>query len=140
MERLIINIKNARVKMKHFRKIFIVSFLLLLFLYTCNITSIPKNIMLFQGEKYHLKTLLGINITQKTQNYEVVQASSNLSESNEKIGRKDYTLNLFGAIPLKEISVNVIPKSYVVPLGNVVGLKLYTSRCIGSRYGRNRGK
>ena len=84
MERLIINIKNARVKMKHFRKIFIVSFLLLLFLYTCNITSIPKNIMLFQGEEYHLKTLLGINITKREENYEVVQASSNLSENREK--------------------------------------------------------
>ena len=96
--------------------------------------------MLFQGEEYHLKTLLGINITKREENYEVVQASSNLSENSEKIGRKDYTLNLFGAIPLKEISVNVIPKSNVVPLGNVVGLKLYTSRCISSRYGRNRGK
>ncbi len=121
--------------MKRLRKIFIVSFLLLLFMYACNITSIPNNIMLFQGEQYHLKTLLGINITQKQENYEAVQVSSNLSEGSEKIGRKDYTLNLFGAIPLKEISVNVIPKSYVVPLGNVVGLKLYTSRCTSSRNG-----
>ena len=108
--------------MKRLRKIFIVSFLLLLFMYACNITSIPNNIMLFQGEQYHLKTLLGINITQKQENYEAVQVSSNLSEGSEKIGRKDYTLNLFGAIPLKEISVNVIPKSYVVPLGKVVGM------------------
>lgn len=123
--------------MKRLRKIFMIGFLLLLFMYTCNISAIPNSIMLFQGEQYKLKTLLGISVTKKEESYEAVQASSNLSDGSEKIGRKDYTLNLFGAIPIKDISVNVIPKSYVVPLGNVVGLKLYTSRGISGRNGRN---
>lgn len=123
--------------MKTFQKIFIISFLLLLFMYICNITSIPENIILFQGEQYNLKTLLGVSISKNQIDYETIQTSSNLSDTAKKIGRIDYTINLFGAIPLKDISVNVIPKTYVVPLGNAVGLKLYTSRCISSRNGGN---
>lgn len=113
--------------MKKLTKIFIISFLLLLLMYVTNITSIPENVMLLQGEHYTIKTLLGINITTKQENYETVEVSSNLSESATKVGKIKYKLNLFGAIPLKEITVNVIPKTYVVPLGDAVGLKLYTS-------------
>jgi len=51
--------------MKTFRKIFMISFLLLLFMYVANITSIPKSIMLLEGENYNIKTLLGVSITQK---------------------------------------------------------------------------
>ncbi len=113
--------------MKKLTKIFIISFLLLLLMYVTNITSIPENVMLLQGEHYSIKTLLGINITTKRENYETIEVSSNLSESATKVGKINYRLNLFGAIPLKEITVNVIPKTYVVPLGDAVGLKLYTS-------------
>ena len=35
-------------------------------------------------------------------------------------------VNLFGAINVSNITVNVIPKTTVIPLGNAVGLKLYT--------------
>lgn len=51
--------------MKTFRKIFIISFLLLILMYTCNITSIPENVILFQGEHYNVRTLLGLSLTQK---------------------------------------------------------------------------
>lgn len=113
--------------MKKLTRIFIISFLLLLLMYVTNITSIPENVMLLQGEHYSIKTLLGINITTKRENYETIEVSSNLSKSATKVGKINYRLNLFGAIPLKEITVNVIPKTYVVPLGDAVGLKLYTS-------------
>lgn len=121
--------------MKTFRKVFIISFLLLILMYTSNITSIPENVILFQGEHYNVRTLLGLSITQKEENYETIQTSSSLLESTQKIGRKDFSLKLFGGIPLKNIQVNVIPKTYVVPLGNAVGLKLYTSRSACSRNG-----
>ena len=113
--------------MKKLTRIFIISFLLLILMYVANITSIPENVMLLQGEHYSIKTLLGINITTKQENYETVEVSSNLSESATKVGKINYKLNLFGIVPLKEITVNVIPKTYVVPLGDAVGLKLYTS-------------
>ncbi|MBO5478584.1 MAG: hypothetical protein J6A04_02560 [Clostridia bacterium] len=126
--------------MKQFQKIFIISLLLLLLMYTANITSIPEKIVVFQGEHYNVKTLFGISITPNNENYEVIQTSSNLTSISQKTEKLNFTLNLFGAIPLKNINVNVIPKTYVVPLGNTVGLKLYTSRSTSSWNGRNRRK
>ena len=107
-------------------------------MYVCNVTSIPNHIVLFQGEHYELKTLLGLSVTRNNEDYATIQTSSDLSDRTSKIGKLDFTLNLFGAVPLKSIEVNVIPKTYVVPLGNTVGLKLYTSRSFSSRNGRNR--
>ncbi len=116
--------------MKIIKKIFIVSFLILLLIYVTNITSIPDNIVLFQGENIKLKAVFGLNLENKdntNSNFETVQTSTTISSDTSKIGKIDYKLNLFGGIPLKDITVNVIPKTSVVPLGNAVGLKLYTS-------------
>lgn len=119
--------------MKTLKKIFIISFLILLLIYATNITSIPNNIILFQGEKLTLTTVLGLNLQQKDNtnidinNYKTVQTSSTIDNTSTSIGKVDFSLNLFGRIPLKDVTVNVIPKTSVVPLGNTVGLKLYTS-------------
>lgn len=122
--------------MKTIKKIFIISFLIIMLIYATNITSIPDNIILFQGEKLSLNTVLGLNLQQKdntnihindTENYQTIQTSSTINNSNTQLGKVDFSLNLFGRIPLKDITVNVIPKTTVVPLGNTVGLKLYTS-------------
>lgn len=119
--------------MKTLKKIFVISFLILLLIYATNITSIPNNIILFQGEKLTLTTVLGLNLQQKDNtnidinNYKTVQTSSTIDNTSTSIGKVDFSLNLFGRIPLKDVTVNVIPKTSVVPLGNTVGLKLYTS-------------
>lgn len=122
------------------RKIFIISLLLCFLMYICNITSIPNSIMIFQGEHYNVKTLFGLSINSKNETGGYITASSNLSDDTTSIGRIDYSLNLFGNITLKDITVNVIPKTYVVPVGNVVGLKLYTSRCFSCWNERDRGR
>lgn len=116
--------------MRSIRKIFIISFLILVLIYVTNITSIPSNFILFEGESLKINTVLGVNIENKNVdelNYETVQTSSNISSDSAKIGKTNYKLNLFGGIPIKDITVNVIPRTSVVPLGNAVGLKLYTS-------------
>lgn len=114
--------------MRMIKRIFIVSFLILSLIYVTNITSIPSNIILFQGENLKINTVLGVNLESKNEeNYEVIQASTDISSNTKTIGKKNYTLNLFGGIALKDITVNVIPKTSVIPLGNTVGLKLYTS-------------
>jgi hypothetical protein len=96
--------------------------------------------MIFQGEHYNVKTLFGLSINSKNETGGYITASSNLSDDTTSIGRIDYSLNLFGNITLKDITVNVIPKTYVVPVGNVVGLKLYTSRCFSCWNERDRGR
>lgn len=114
--------------MRIIKRIFIVSFLILLLIYVTNITSIPSNIILFQGERLKVNTLLGINLESRDdESYEAIQASSDISSEIKTIGKRNYSLNLFGGIELKSITVNVIPKTSVIPLGNAVGLKLYTS-------------
>ncbi len=115
--------------MKTIKKIFIISILILILIYVTNITSIPNNIILFQGEKLNLQTVYGLTLKDETniQNQETVQASSTLATNTNNIGKHNLKLNLFGAIPVRNINVNIIPKTSVVPLGNTVGLKLYTS-------------
>ncbi len=106
------------------KPLFIISFLLLILVYVASITNMPDKIILFQGEGYSLKKVPGLEI-------EAVQASTNLATDLktgiEQVGKVEYKVSLFGGIPLKDISVSVIPKTYVVPLGNAIGLKLYTN-------------
>ncbi len=100
-------------------------------IYASNITAIPDSLILFQGETLQLNTVLGIRIKEKnSQNEEIVEASSSLNEKNiisEKTGEVELELSLLGSIPLKEVSVNVIPKTTVIPVGTSIGLKLYTN-------------
>ena len=86
--------------MKNIKKIFIISFLLLILIYATNITSIPKNIVLFQGEKIKLNTVLGIKLQDKTniKEYETVQASTQIETNTSETGKLDLKLQLFGKI------------------------------------------
>jgi len=57
-----------------------------------------------------------------------MQTATNLTESRvNQLGSTNLTLNLFNTIPLKQVEVNVIKKTKVIPLGNAIGLKLYTN-------------
>lgn len=122
--------------MKRKIKIFVILFILLIiYLYVANITLLPDTIILMQGEKLDLATLWGIETKQisisnpnvgEYKKGEVIQTSNNTEESLEEIGKIELNFNLFNLIPTKDVSVNVIPKTKVVPLGNAIGLKLYT--------------
>ena len=112
--------------MKLYKKILIVLFLLVILVYICNITLMPNNLILIQGETLDLKTIYGITVGRK-QDGKVLQASSNLNKNKvNDTGKIEVSLNLFGNIPVKKMDVNVIPKSKVVPVGKAVGMKLYT--------------
>lgn len=113
------------------KPILLILFFFIIYVYICNITLLPKNIIIFQGEELNLKTIYGLKVNQKKSNisnYEVMQTSTNLSEKvGDNIGTINLSLDLFGTIPLKEIDVNVLPRTKVIPLGNSIGLKLYTN-------------
>lgn len=56
-----------------------------------------------------------------------MQVSSSVEEElTKEIGKIDLKLQL-GVIPIKDVTVNVIPKTVVVPGGETIGLKLYTN-------------
>ncbi len=119
--------------MKKFKIIFLISILLILLIYVSNITSLPDNLILFKGEEINLKTAWGLSISNNNlenkinQKYEVMQTSTLLQTDKDYIGKTSVRLNLFGKIPVKTIDVNVIENTKVVPLGDLVGLKLYTN-------------
>ena len=125
--------------MKRKIKIILLLFILLLFyVYVASITLMPKSIILMQGESLNLATLWGIsikendisnpNIGEYKQN-RTVQAVTTSIEGNstlEQAGKIELSISLLDKIQLKDVSVNVVPKVKVVPLGNAIGLKLYT--------------
>ena len=123
--------------MKRKIKIFLILFILLiLYIYVANITLFPKSIVLMQGEKLNLATLWGIKVSEtensnpnigeyKTES--LIEASSVVEDNKiEEVGKIDLNLNLFNSFNVKDVSVTVVPKTTVVPLGNAIGLKLYT--------------
>ena len=113
--------------MKLFKKIIIITFLLLIYIYVCNICLLPSSYIIMQGENLNLYTLLGLSIKEKL-DYQTLQTSSTIEQTQiNKIGKVNFSLNLFNLIPLKNIDVNVIPKTTVVPMGNAIGMKLYTA-------------
>ena len=112
--------------MKVLKKFFVILFLLVVYMYVCNISMLPNNIILMQGEALNLNTILGINVKSSTLS-NAVTASSNLNNSiAENTGKMELELDLFNLFPVKDVTVNVIPKTKVVPLGKTIGMRLYT--------------
>ena len=103
---------------------FLIIFLLIILIYVTNITTIPNSIILFKGENLDLKTAPGIFVDNNDE--EAIYTDSKIN--NESISKKEkVSLKIFNLIKVKDIEVNTIPKTTVIPLGNSVGLKLYTS-------------
>lgn len=101
--------------MKKFKNILTIIFLFILYMYVASITQIPKEIILLKGEKLEIKKMYGI---------EVIQTATT---SNMNMDTVNIELSLFGKIPLKDIDVNIIENAEVIPIGKIIGLKLYTN-------------
>lgn len=113
--------------MKLYKKILIIFFLVVIFIYTCNITLLPNNLILIQGEMLNLKTVYGITLGEDADSEGILQASSNINKNKvSNIGKLDVKLNLFGKFKVKDMTVNVIPNTKVIPVGKAIGMKLYT--------------
>ncbi len=109
---------------KFFLKLLLVFFLFVFYTYFLLIQSIPDKLVLFEGENINIKKLFGISI--KQENEEILETSSN-SEITEKVGKKNLEVSLFDKVKLKTVEVNTLPKTTVIPVGNIAGLKLYTN-------------
>lgn len=107
------------------RKIIVLIFLFILYIYVLVINYIPDKITIFEGEEISLKTFLGITIDSQN---EILSVSANTGEKTiHKIGSEKLTVNLFDKLFIKNIDVSVLPKTTVIPVGNIAGVKLYTS-------------
>lgn len=118
--------------MKNKKIIPIIFFLLILLIYITNITAIPNNIILFKNEELNLGNIAGVTVNVKGDNYTAIQTSAgnNDIDTSEKVTLQ---VSLFNTIPVKNVTVNVIPTTTVIPVGTTVGLKLYTNRSFSCR-------
>ncbi len=113
---------------KNILKVLLISILLILYIYISSIQSIPNNIVIFEGESIGLKTIFGLKAYITTENDEIIDTVSyNGTNKISNSGKKTIKLNLFENIFLKDVSVDVLPKTTVIPVGNIAGIKLYTS-------------
>lgn len=100
--------------MKKMKIVITILFLFIIYMYVSNITLIPKQITLLEGESYKIRTLYGID---------VVETSSAIS-GNENTIKVD--LSLLGK-NVREVTVNILEDVEVIPIGKIIGLKLYTN-------------
>ena len=111
--------------MKNFKRGILLFVLFFIFIYVVSIDNIPQTIQIFQGEEVSIPTLWGVKISNKN---ETIETSSTLySTTFNEIGEEKLEVSLFDKIRLKTINVNVIEDIDVIPVGEIVGIKLYTN-------------
>ena len=116
---------NKEDHMNFFKKAILIIVLLILLIYVSNITNIPDSILLFKGENFNVKTALGIKINEHADK-KIIQTSADIDTENF-VEKKTLSVSFLNIFNIKEIEINEIPQAEVVPLGNIVGLRLYAS-------------
>lgn len=106
-------------------KILMIAILLISYTYICAIDAVPNNIVIFEGERLNLKITKGLSLSSNTSKT-ILTASNINKEKIDSTGSNNLNLNLFGGIKVKDVNVDVIPKTKVIPLGSAIGMKLYT--------------
>lgn len=101
--------------MRKIKFILTIFLLLIIYVYISYITLIPNNIVLFNDEEFIIRTMPAIDVTQTTMT----------SSDNSNITNVEF--RLFGNVLLKNTTITKIEKTKVVPVGKVIGLKLYTN-------------
>lgn len=105
----------------------IILILLIMYIYALAIDNVPNNMVVFEGETISVNTLLGFTLNVKNDEG-TIETSSNAGEQQlSQTGKKELSLNLFDNIEIKKVDVDVIPKTKVIPVGSIAGLKLYTN-------------
>ena len=114
--------------MKHKKLLiaFLLLFLSTILIYVCAIDSIPKNIILFKGEELNIKKIFGISLEDRESEHGIILTSTKSAE-NQEIGTANLKVKLFNIFNVKDIDVSVIERTKVIPIGQVSGIKLYTS-------------
>ena len=105
-------------------KITLILILFLIYSYFLAIDAIPNSIIIFEGETIKVNNYLGFSIdsTDKT-----IETSVNSGKTINNVGKTTLQVSLFDKIFIKDMEVNVLPRSKVIPVGTVAGVKLYTS-------------
>ena len=92
--------------------------------------SIPSKIILPEGSNAKINTFLSFSNTEdciSSQSNPIIKAQNGSIKINTtEVGSFSYDLKIADKIPFKTINVSVIPKSFVIPGGETIGVRLYT--------------
>ena len=107
---------------KKIKILFILLALIIIYSYVITIQNLPDNIIIFQGENIAVNQFMGFKI-----NDETVETSSTSSKTLNDVGKTTVKVSLFDKIFVKDMEVDVLLRTKVIPVGSVAGVKLYTS-------------
>lgn len=111
---------------KTITKLLLVFFLMVIYAYTLAIENIPNHLVIFEGENISIKTLLGMQVKMDKETMETI-SNYNTNTISEKSGKATLKVSLFDNLSLKDVNVDILPRTKVIPVGNIAGVKLYTS-------------
>ena len=109
---------------KKYLKICILVVLFIIYSYILAISNIPNNIVVFEGETINLNTIFGLKIN--VNESDSIQVSSTDANKIDTAGKTTAEVSLFNNL-IKNVDVDVLPKTKVIPVGSMAGLKLYTN-------------
>jgi len=111
---------------------------LVLFSFTTSFQSFvnfPKDVRMFQSAVKQMKLQLPISATVSTSNSEILEVNGHKGDFSTdldnpltvqpiKDGAATVTLKMFGVLPIKSVTVNVMKDIKVIPGGQTIGVKL----------------
>lgn len=107
---------------KKIQKLLLVFLLLIIYMYVLLVTNIPNKLVIFEGEE------ISINLPIKINNKNILEVSSNSENKvSDKSTNMKLSVKLLNQISLKNVNVDVLPRTKVIPVGSVAGVKLYTN-------------
>ena len=105
-------------------KLLLVFFLLIIYVYVIVVSNIPNKLVIFEGEDISINLPIGIKID----NRNALEVSSNSKNKlSDKGTNVKLNISLLNNIALKNVNVDILPRTKVIPVGSVAGVKLYTN-------------
>lgn len=115
---------------KHRRKVFLASCIYLLF-FSANLlyNSVPDELFVAKGEEDKIQFSVPLSVEKKEESVAVFQNIYKTSTISVAGQEADYQLSCYfmHCIPVKDVSVHVVDKSYVMPSGMPVGIYTKTN-------------
>ncbi|MBR3882323.1 MAG: SpoIVB peptidase [Clostridia bacterium] len=100
------------------KTILTIFFLFILYMYVANVTLIPENIIVLRNENLKFNSMPGISFKETMKTF---------SLDNETKMDSSLEINLFENINLRNVNLTTLEEIEIVPVGKIVGLKLYTN-------------
>ena len=108
-----------------YKRVIFIILLFIVYIYIIVVNNIPDKITIFQGETITFPTCFGITLHSENNALEVLANTG--TKVTHCVGREKLSVSLFNKFNLKNIDVSILPKTTVIPVGNIAGVKLYTN-------------